>query len=74
MQGVGGAPAVGGIGGGAPYNKNGLKKNCARGRGGRRRGGWYRGPPYKKNEGPIYLLFFYSYPEGPKGPPGGHRS
>ena len=38
--------------------------------GGRWRGGGIGGGgPYKKNGG----IFFYSYPEGPKGPPGGRR-
>ena len=59
-----------GVGGG-PYKKNGGKKNkkilCAWGRGGSSRGGVQVGAPNKKNGGPF---FFYSYPEGPKGPQG----
>ena len=35
-------------------------------------GGYRGGPPIKK-WGSKLLLFFYSYPEGPKGAPGGQR-
>ena len=73
MQGVGGVAVGGGYMGG-PSKKNRGKKKNVQGVGGRRQVGGTWGGPYKNKWGSNFIFIFDSYPEGPKGPPGGRRS